>query len=335
MDKRRLMPTDLYEFTPVGEPQISPNGSLVAFVRQFTDFPGNIIRTEIWMVSAAGGTPRPLTSGGKTDAMPRWSPDGARLCFVSDRCGRNQLYLMDPAGGEARVIATEEEPKSPPEWSPDGKSIAFVAGVKMQPEAPFYPGAPEDTAVPSPKEREEQNRPKVIKTIRHKQEGVGFFGDSFTHVFVVSAEPTMAGERKPVRQVTAGRYNHAAPAWSPDGRYLAFVACREEPDADLNWLRHLWIRDLGTGDLRRVLADDYTVHSPVFSPDGASVAFLSTGCAMDWGATPSSLYTIEFRPERFPLSFSDATNLTAAIDREIGSSAGSEVRYGGSARSIC
>ncbi|MEW6524910.1 MAG: S9 family peptidase [Bacillota bacterium] len=330
MTPRPLTTCDFFTFTPLGEPQLDPAGTTVAFVRQRTDLKENSVSTEIWTVPVTGGSPRQLTAPGHRDISPRWSPDGSRLAFMSNRTGKNQLYLINPHGGEANLIATAKEPVSPFAWSPDGKTIAFIAAVEDTPTPPFYPGAPVDSAVPPlPDSRGLESEIKVIKTAHHKLDGMGFFGNRFNHVFLVNAQDTRPGQEAETRQLTTGRFNYDALDWSPDGQYLACVANLDIPDDDPIWVRHLYVIEVATGKVSRVLDGDYPVYSPTWSVDGTRLAFIGLDQEFDWGCSPSNLLVVDWNPAALPRPAGDARNLTGALDRGVGTAAGSEVRYYG------
>jgi len=118
---------DLYQLGWLEEPRVSPDGRLVAYVRLTVDRVGNRYRRAIWLAPTDGGAPRRLTSGLKSDTTPRWSPDGRRLAFVSDREDEaRQIYVIAVDGGEARRITRLQQGAAEPAWSPDGRRIAFV-----------------------------------------------------------------------------------------------------------------------------------------------------------------------------------------------------------------
>ena len=94
VEKRGITETDLFAFTWVADPQISPDGSTIAFVKVVVNEKDNRYETTIHAVPAAGGQPpRRLTSGTR-DTSPRWSPDGHALAFVSTRRGRPAVWLL-------------------------------------------------------------------------------------------------------------------------------------------------------------------------------------------------------------------------------------------------
>src|SRR3954466_9131745 len=129
--KRRMELADLFKFKRVSDPQISPDGKLVAYTVGSIDLENNSVPSSIWLVPTSGkGEPRQLTNvPGKKDRHPRWSPDGKYLLFESNRGGSLQLWVIALAGGEARQLTNISTEASSALWSPDGKHIAFVSAV--------------------------------------------------------------------------------------------------------------------------------------------------------------------------------------------------------------
>ena len=128
--KRSITETDLFKFTWVADPEISPGGDTVAFVRVVVNEKENRYETAIYSVPSTGAQPpRPLTAGIR-DLSPRWSPDGRWIVFTRsvDKDGQTQppqLYLLRTDGGEARALTDLPKGAGNPVWSPDGKQIAF------------------------------------------------------------------------------------------------------------------------------------------------------------------------------------------------------------------
>jgi len=134
--KRAITPNDIYSIQSAGDPQISPDGKLVAYTMRDADRPQNKWHTEIWLASADGtGTPRPFTSGDSSSA-PRWSPDGRTLAFLSARrdlktgaMGKVEVYALSMDGGEARRITNLKNGVSSFVWSPDGTQLAVISKI--------------------------------------------------------------------------------------------------------------------------------------------------------------------------------------------------------------
>src|SRR5262247_3583387 len=127
--KRTITEMDLFKFVWIADPQISPDGSRVAFVRVWVNQKADRYDSALWIVPTNGGAARQLTAGPR-DASPRWSPDGRRLAFVRSIVKEGkpqppQIYLLSFEGGEAQALTDVPRGAAGFEWSPDGKTIAF------------------------------------------------------------------------------------------------------------------------------------------------------------------------------------------------------------------
>src|SRR4029453_16854498 len=135
--KRFITEQDLLKFTWIADPQLSPDGSSVAFVRVTVNEKENRYETSLFTVPSSGSeAPRRLTSGIR-DTSPRWAPDGKQLAFVRavEKDGKPQaaqIYLLAPAGGEARPITSLPRGAGAPVWSPDGQTLAFTASTGQE-----------------------------------------------------------------------------------------------------------------------------------------------------------------------------------------------------------
>jgi dipeptidyl aminopeptidase/acylaminoacyl peptidase len=255
---RPMRPDDILKIRFVSDPRISPDGRRVAFVLTTLSQERDEYLANIWMVDTTGGVPpRRFTTGPGRDTAPRWSPDGARLAFVSERerGKKGQLMVMPVEGGEAVALTQLRNGVAAPAWSPDGTRLAFVSRVGGWQE-------------PESEEERKKSRPaRVISTLKYRFNGEGFIHDRPTHVFVVSA----AGGAP--LQLTAGDCPDLDPVWSPDGRSIAFVSARHE-DRDYDDATDVWMVPDAGGAPRRVTDTIGPAMHPAFSPDGKHLAYL-------------------------------------------------------------
>jgi dipeptidyl aminopeptidase/acylaminoacyl peptidase len=288
---RAFEPRDLTRIKHVSDPQISPDGRRVAFVVTTLSEEKDDYFSTIWLVDVAGGEPRPFTNGPKRDTSPRWSSDGSRLAFVSDRepKKKSQIYVMPVDGGEPVRVTDAKNGAANPVWSPDGTKIAFVARVGgwQEPE--------------SEEERQKSKPIRTITTLKHKYNGEGFVYDRRPHLFVVDAT---GGE---ARQLTDGDFADVDPVWSADGQWIAFVSARHD-DRDYDNASDVWLVSPDGGEPRRLTSTTAPVEKPIFSPDGQTIAYLGDRALNEAGRN-TRIYTI-------PVGGGSPTCLTEALDRD-------------------
>lgn len=271
-ESRVVVPHDLYALRFVGDPQPSPDGSRVAFVVTEADAKaGKEYRSRIWLVPTDGSVPpRPLTAGPKKDTSPRWSPDGTRIAFISDRKDdTTHLYVLDLRGGDPRQLTTGRVGATNPVWSPDGTRICFVrrVGAELGPEKTADEAAKDAWA----------SRVRVVTRAKFRVDGVGMWDGGYDHLFVIAAD---GGE--PV-QITAGDWDDREPAWSPDGTHIAFTSSRED-DRETHSRNDLYIVAATAGVVTKLTASDGRVSSPAWSPDGTQIAYFGHHEGDRWAA---------------------------------------------------
>src|SRR6266403_312816 len=155
-EKRNITEKDLFDFVWIGDPQVSPDGSRVAFVRVTVNEKKEGYNTSIWSVPTAGGEePHQLTKGDH-DSTPRWSPDGKFLLFVraTEKDGKPeppQLSILPMSGGDSFSFTDLPKGAGNPVWSPDGKTIAFTSETNA-----------EDLAKQEKKKQKEEESKKAV-----------------------------------------------------------------------------------------------------------------------------------------------------------------------------
>jgi len=313
--KRPITEKDLWAFTWIGDPQLSPDGSRVAFVRVVVDKKHTGYETSLWTVSARGGAePQRLTSGIR-DAQPRWSPDGTRLAFVRavEKDGKvqpPQLFILSMSGGEPTQITDLAKGAGNPQWSPDGKRIAFSSSV-----------SPEDSKKKTDTTDADASHETDVKYITravYRFNGQGYLDPSHpNHIWVV-AVPSASDEKPSPRQLTSGNFDENDFAWSKDGREIIFGTTRvaepyyELPHTDLYRVS----ADRGSPSL--INAVKIGVNQMSLSPDGKRIAFRSNMNEPIRSYDEPDLFVLDLTPGATP------KNLSADFDYDVGGAIGGD-----------
>jgi dipeptidyl aminopeptidase/acylaminoacyl peptidase len=249
----RRVPTidDLLAIERVSSPQVSPDGSMVAYVVTKADFEQDAFVTQIWLVRAATGETVQLTRGAKSASQPRWSSDGRWLAFTSSRVGdKSQVFVLRPDGGEAVQLTKTEAGVNAYEWSPDGSQIAFTAAE------------PESQAI-----KDRKAHYGDFQVVR---------GDyTYVHLFTLNVAEALLSPVAGVPVTKGHEFSVDSFDWSPDGKRLAFSATRT-PDLVQSGTADIYVVETsGERAVRAVVSQPGPDNDPVWSLDGTQIAFRS------------------------------------------------------------
>ncbi|MDX2041648.1 MAG: S9 family peptidase [Acidobacteriota bacterium] len=266
---KRLTVNDVFNLETVADPQISPDGKQIVYVRQFADIMTDRRMSNLWIVNADGTNHRPLTTGNYGDSSPRWSADGKQLAYISTRDGSPQIYRRWMDTGETAKLTNLTQAPSGLNWSPDGKWLSFAMLV---PEAPTsiikMPAAPEGAKWAEPA--------KVIDRLVYRYNGVGYLKQGYNHLFVLPAEGGTP------RQVSSGKYQHGGgqvwgasdAVWTPDGKSLLISINRNDnyeiEARDTDVVEY----SVAGGAVKKLTSRKGPDGNPQISPDGKWIAYL-------------------------------------------------------------
>jgi len=260
-DETRFNSKDVFDLEYAADPQVSPNGKSVIYVRRSNDIMTDGTKSNLWVASADGKSNRPLLSSKKDFSSPKWSPDGTRLAYLSNVEGSTQLYVRWMDTGQTAILTNLQRGASSITWSPDGQNIAFTMSI---------PEGGQPIKVVAPKKPKGANwAPKVryVSKARYQADGRGILEPAYTHIFVI---PSDGGTP---RQLTTGNYQHSGSlSWTPDGAEIIFSANLskdweyESREADIYGISL-------EGTLRQITNTPGSESSPKVSKDGKYIAF--------------------------------------------------------------
>ncbi len=258
----------------VSDPQLSPDGQLVAYVVMAVSLEKNSRVSHLFVVPVAGGKPVQLLRPEGSDTSPRWSPDGRHLAFLSTRGVSSQVWMadIDPNGaaGEPRKITSLTTEASSFAWSPDGKWIAFASDV--------YPACATSACNEKTLQEFEARKSKAHVfdhlLFRH---WVSWKDGRYSHVFLVPVDLSQAPRDLTPGEVDVPPFSLGGPddyAFSPDSKELAFA---RKPDAveAISTNSDLFLLDLTdpAARARKITINMAADGGPAYSPDGRYIAY--------------------------------------------------------------
>ena len=292
-----LEPIDVFQLEYASDPRISSDGNTIIYVRNFKDIMVDANRSNLWKISSDGSQHQPLTTGTQNDANPRFSPDGKKLLYTSNKDGTTQFYCRWlNSVAEAKLTNLTQSPGSPV-WSPDGQWVAFTMFVPENTK-PF-------TAMPEkPKGATWNDPPTYIDDMKYRSDGAGYLKKGFRQIFVITTDGGTP------RQLTTGDYHHnSEPSWSADGQFIYFSANRNkdhETDPNNSEVYKVNVKD---GTITALTKRHGPDNNPKVSPDGSKIAYIGFD-EQYHGYQVRQLYVMN-------MDGTSSKSLTSKLDRDV------------------
>ena len=267
---------DLARLKRVSDPEISPEGGWVAYTVRSVDVKEDKGDTDVWMTSWDGKDSVRLTTSKNSENAPRWSPDGRYLAFLSSRDDENetaQVWLLPRGGGEAEKVTEFKGGVEDLDWSPDGKRLALVVNDPN----PDPNAGDKDKEKGKESGKKKTKPPIVIDRYQFKTDSSGYLGKERSHLVLFDLATRNA------EPLTYGDADELLPAWSPDGKTIAFVSKRA-PDPDRTDVWQIYaIEPRAGGSPRQLTNGELSANQGdwdsrlAWSPDSKTIAFVLGG----------------------------------------------------------
>ena len=297
---RPVAPADLYNLQQMYNCVLSQDGKWLITAMDAINKDANKKYMNLHVQRTRGGALRQFTRGEAVDRLPRFSPDGKLLAFISSRSGKSQVHLMHVDGGESWQLTKFEGNVGAFTWSPDSKSICAV----FSPQDDEAKAREKDGKCGKP--GTEAPKLRHVTNFFYKLDGAGFLPQGKSELHVVSVATGKAKEL-----VKDGFYNDS-PCYTPDGEWIVFSS-NKHPDFEREMMRaDLYKVRASGGKVTKIATHDGPAHCPAVSPDGQWIAFTGhPDPELVWNERNEELFVVPFKGGK-------PVNLSRQLDRPVG-----------------
>lgn len=254
---------DIFSLEYASDPQISPDGTQVVYVRNSNDIMTDGKNTNLWLIDVKTQQQLPLFSDDKQYSQPRWSADGKKIAFVSNLTGSHQIHVHYLKENKTALVSQLQTKISDLTWSPDGKWLAFTQKVQAEPTV--------IAKMPKKPKGAKWNEPViVIDQAYYQADGKGLIKPGYQQIFVIPSEGGTP------RQLTHDNYHHQGTlAWDHDSTAIVFSANRLQDWEYKRLEGNLYQVQVATGELIELTSSPGKEYNPVFSENGKKLSFLA------------------------------------------------------------
>ena len=254
---------DVFELQYVRDPQISPDGTKIVYVRTEMDIMKDGRTSSLWIINSDGTNHQKLTSNTFNESNPVWSPDGKRISFISSIDDGNgseiHVYWMN-SRQYSSISQLDGSPRSL-KWSPDGNYLAFIMFV---PEKTLQLVSPPR----KPKNANWAEKPRITDRLKHEADGLGYMKEGFSQIFMISSTGG-----KPI-QVTTEKFNHYSFDWMSGSDGFVFSSNYTE-DWEYDFRNsEIYSISVNGSNLQQLTDRNGPDMGAAVSPDGKSIAYL-------------------------------------------------------------
>jgi dipeptidyl aminopeptidase/acylaminoacyl peptidase len=327
--KRNITEKDIFNFTWIGDTQLSPDGSRAVYVQTTVNAKRDGYETALYLLDTTQPMiPARRLTNGPHDAQPRWSPDGTQIAFTRAvekdvKPQPSQLYLISLSGGEPMQVSAMEKGVSSPQWSPNGSAIAVVSETPIVPE-------PKSDKKDEKKAEEHKSDVRIITKAVYRNNGSGYLDSKDASQLYIFFAAKFGSKTVTPWQVTAGRFSVGEFVWSPSSASLYYTSEHsDEPYYDLPHNEIYAVDSLATAPtdekaappMSRLVAKlTFGASGISISPDGREMAFHGDEQSLTKPRShqQADLFVMDLDPVGSP------RNLTANYDYEMGGGVGGD-----------